>query len=301
MESNRLPRFKRALGSRDIRLTDRDHQIIRLVHRHRFLRSSHISSLITGSGQQILRRLQLLYHQGYLERPRQQLESYRQGGSQRMVYGLGDKAAEILESEFGIENRPQCWSKKHNSIKRVFLEHALLVSDTMVVLELACRKAGNIRLIHEDELAASRKNFKWHVKGNKGQKLSAFPDRVFALEQQRTEGAHDRAYFFLEADRGTMPVMRKNDSQTSFFRKLLAYEATWVQSLHRKRFGFHRFRVLTVTTSPERVQSLMEACSHLERGQGLFLFADKSILQNPESLLDSVWQTSKGRSASLLS
>ena len=62
--------------------------------------------------------------------------------------------------------------------------------------------------------------------------LRVLSDRVFALEID--EQPDSRAYFFLEADRGTMPVKRQSLSQTSFFRKLLAYEATWSQSLHRR-------------------------------------------------------------------
>jgi hypothetical protein len=98
-------------------------------------------------------------------------------------------------------------------------------------------------------------------------------------------------HFFLEADRGTMPVTRRTLSQTSFYRKLLAYEATWTQNVHRTRFGFHRFRVLTVTTSAARVKSLVDACSQLERGHGLFLFADKNILSG--DVFSHVWQTGR--------
>jgi hypothetical protein len=90
-----------------------------------------------------------------------------------------------------------------------------------------------------------------------------------------------------------MPVIRKNLSQTSFYRKLRAYEATWSQLIHQKQFGFHRFRVLTITTSTERVKSLVNACSKLERGQGLFLFADRTVLEKPCDMFLAVWQTAK--------
>ena len=131
--------------------------------------------------------------------------------------------------------------------------------------------------------------------------LGIIPDRVFALEYEDRHGRTTRAFFFLEADRGTMPVMRKNLSQTSFYRKLLAYEATWSQSIHRSRFGFHRFRVLTLTTSTLRVQSLIEACSKLKSGHGLFLFADRTILENPGKFLSPIWQMARqGEIASLL-
>jgi hypothetical protein len=135
-----------------------------------------------------------------------------------------------------------------------------------------------------------------------GLKLTAFPDRVFALEYLNAQGEPNRLVFFLEADRGTMPVKRTNFSQTSFYRKLLAYEATWSQMIHGSLFGFNRFRVLTVTTSAERVKSLMAACSELHSGHGLFLFADISVLKEPGKILGAVWQSGKtGENGSLFS
>lgn len=293
----RLPRFKRAPTAVPIKLTERDHDIIRLVHRHRFLRSPQITALLGGSSQQLLRRLQSLYHHGYLERPRIQIEYYHQGGSRPIVYGLGNKGETLLAQELGITVRPVSWGERNPPIGRVYLEHALLVSDLMVALELACRKNGRVRLIAGEDLLSSPKanptgtTFKWNVKIKDGVKLGVIPDRVFALEFPDASGNPQRSYFFLEADRGTMPVTRRSLSQTSFERKLLAYEATWTQNLHRSLFGFHRFRVLTVTTIPGRVKSLVDMCSQLERGRGLFLFADRSVLK--KDLFSAVWQSGK--------
>ncbi len=198
------------------------------------------------------------------------------------------------------------WGEKNRAVGRVFLEHALLVSDVMVAIELACRRTG-IRLLTGRELAVrdkatgKRRPFRWQVKISNRLKLGVIPDYVFALDFKDQSGADNRAFFFLEADRATMPVIRKNLSQTSFYRKLRAYEATWSQSIHQTQFGFHRFRVLTVTTSAERVKSLVEACSKLERGQGLFLFADRTVLEKPADMFLAVWQTGKeGQTVSLL-
>ena len=82
-----------------------------------------------------------------------------------------------------------------------------------------------------------------------------------------------------------MPIQRQNPSHSSFHRKLLAYEATWTQNLHRTHLGLHRFRVLTVTTTPSRAKSLTAACRALERGQGLFLFADAETFRTHPSQL----------------
>lgn len=300
MGFSRFPRFQRFPNVVHLHLTERDHHIIRLVDRHRFLHSQQIIMLVGDKPQQLLRRLQLLYHHGYLERPRAQLEYFHQGGSRPMVYGLGDKGATLLKRKRGVR-----WSTKNSSVGRMFLEHALLVSEVMVAIELACRKTG-IRLLIDEELplpesGAKRISFKWHVKVNSRLNLGVIPDRVFGLEFSDANGNPTRAFFFLEADRGTMPITRRHLSQTSFYRKLLAYQATWSQSLHQTRFGFHRFRVLTITTSAERVASLVNACAELKSGHGLFLFADRTILENLIDIFSASWQTGKpGETARLL-
>lgn len=301
MKPNRLPRFKRVVRPFPIQLTQRDQQIIQLVHRHRFLRSRQIVALVGGSSQHLLRRLQALFHHGYLERPRAQIDYYHEGGFRHVVYGLGTKGAAILKKESGLVVPDVAWSEKNNSVKRVFLEHALLVSDIMVALELACRRSGSVTLHTENDLnQTSPQQFRWKVSAVPNLKLGVIPDCTFALEFKNHNGGVERAFFFLEADRGTMPVNRTNLSQTSFFRKLLGYEATWMQSIHWKRFGFHRFRVLTITTIPARVNSLVEACSKLERGRGLFIFGDETFLQKPQILVDKIWRTGNGQLDSLL-
>jgi hypothetical protein len=303
MESRRLPRFKRSPTVAPVTLTERDRAIIRLVHRHRFLRSSHILSLMGSSPQQILRRLQLLYHHGFLERPRIQIEYYHQGGSRQIVYGLGKRGASLLKQEPGADVRYFQVGGKNDPPHRFFFEHALLVSDIMVALELSCRKAESVRLLSEDELplpGGFRRKPKWKVKVNNRVLLGIIPDRVFAIESPAESPDQTPCIYFLEADRGTMPIVRKNLSQTSFYRKLLAYEATWAQGLHRSQFGFHRFRVLTVTTSAARVESLVEACSHLKSGHGLFLFCDQAALQTHGDMLTAPWKTGRGEIARIL-
>jgi DNA-binding Lrp family transcriptional regulator len=126
MESIRLPRFTRVKQITPPQLTARDREIIQYVFAHCFLRSTHIHKLIGGSHQQLLRRLQRLYHHGYLERPRVQIDYYHQGGSQSMVYGLGHKGAALLKRELNLPFHQLDWSAKNQDVKRLFLEHALM-------------------------------------------------------------------------------------------------------------------------------------------------------------------------------
>jgi hypothetical protein len=304
MNFPRLSRFKRASTFAPIQLTERDRNIIWWVHRHRFLRSRQIMALLGETSQQVLRRLQLLYHHGYLERPKAQLDYYHQGGTRHIIYGLGNKGGAFMRGKLGIARRKLSWGEKNRAIRGMFLEHAILVSDVMVALELACRETRHIRLLMEDGLLMGKKRqpFQWQVRMSRGPSLGVIPDRFFALEFQDQNGGSQRVYYFLEADRGTMPVTRRTLSQTSFYRKLIAYEATWFQSIHRTKLGLNRFRVLTVTTSAARLQSLLDTCSRLKRGHGLFLFADRSILEKPSDIFSPIWKSGRqGEIASLLS
>lgn len=307
MEFTRLPRFQRSATPGAFSLTIRDRAIIQFMHRHRFLRSSQIVLLLEDSPQPILRRLQLLYHHGYLERPRAQLGYYHLSGSRPIVYGLGNKGAALLRNELGMQVPDVNWGEKDRSVGRIYLEHALLVSDVMVAFELASRKNSHVRFIDQsDLLIPSEFNrelqpFRWKAILSSNVTLGVIPDRAFALEYQDQQGSTERAFFFLEADRGTMPVKRTNLAQTSMYRKFLAYEATWQNSIHRTRFGFHRFRVLTVTKSKDRLHSLIEASSQLKSGHGLFLFTDRASISKPEDVFGPIWHPAKpGESRFLL-
>jgi hypothetical protein len=199
----------------------------------------------------------------------------------------------FLKQELNVDFREVSWSEKNHGVGRIFLEHALLVSDVMVSIELTVRKRPGIRLLYEDQFAlhSEQRPFQWRVKVQGGIRLGVIPDRVFALEYVDENTQLQRVHFFLEADRGTMPFIRSGLAQTSFYRKLIAYEATWTQKIHQRRLGIHRFRVLTVTTVAARVTSLLEACSRLKRGHGLFLFADRTVLEKDP--FSAVWRRGK--------
>lgn len=280
--NSRRPRFERA-PTRNILLTPRDRDLLRAVYRHRLLRSTHLAALAGGGRQAVLRRLQLLFHHGYLDRPPAQLDWYTRG-SKPLVYALGKRGAELLAAEGELRRGSVRWDTKNRRLSRVFLHHALAVADVMVAFEVACRGRENVAFIPPEEVLASapeptrrlRLPFRWQVDvrhGGKRYRLGVEPDRVFGLRFPGLPENRSRAYFFLEADRGTMPVARKGLGQTSFARKLLAYHETWRQRRHTAHLGIPTFRVLTVTTSSARVEHLVAACQNSSGGASrLFLF-----------------------------
>jgi Replication-relaxation len=286
---------------RHISLTPRDLDIFRAVSRHRLLRSTHLIALSGGSSQATLRRLQLLFHHGYLDRPAMQLDWYAQG-SEPMVYALGNQGAKVLEAE-GQARRGVRWDTKNCNLSRVFLHHTLAVADVMVAFEVACRGREDVQFIPSKEVLAGAPEstrrlllpFRWQVEvshESRLYRLGVEPDQIFGLEFHGASENRRVAYFFLEADRGTMPVRRRGLAQTSFVRKLLAYQETWRQSLHKVHLGIPNFRVLTVTTSLERMGGLMKACKSLEGGR-IFHFADQGSFSQ-EDVLSHRWMNGHG-------
>src|SRR3954469_4453568 len=133
----RRPRFERS-PIRPMVLTPRDLDILRAVHRHRLLRSTHLAALSGRSRQATLRRLQPLFHHGYLDRPSMQLDWYARG-SEPLVYALGNRGAEVLEKEGELRRGGVRWDTKNRNLSRVFLHHTLMVAEIMVAFEVACR------------------------------------------------------------------------------------------------------------------------------------------------------------------
>jgi hypothetical protein len=124
--------------------------------------------------------------------------------------------------------------------------------------------------------------------------VRVIPDKVFGLDFTQ---ARKRSYFFVEADRATMPVMRSHPRQTSFHQKILAYLAgAGAGNAHGKRFGIGNFRVLTVTTSRERMETMIAAVKLATKGQGSnqFLFTDRESVLKCLDILALEWISGKG-------
>ena len=298
----RRSRFRREEKFAPMELTARDAEILRSVHRHRFLRSHQIAELVGGSRQQVLRRLQKLYHHGYLERPVCQLDYYQRAGSRSIAYGLASRGAAHLRRTENIPFSRLDWTSRNRAVKRLFLEHALMVSDIMVTLELACRKRGDVQmrtgndLPVSDSTGAGREPFRWTVTVSEKERLGVIPDRIFMLE---FTGNKERILCCLEADTGTMPIRRSRLDSSCFERKFVAYEATWRQRIHSARFGSKRLRVLAVTDNEQRLGHLRGVCASRRAGDGIFLFSTRMRIANAADAFVEPWINAPGESAAL--
>ena len=119
-------------------------------------------------------------------------------------------------------------------------------------------------------------------------------------EPEEFADKRERILCFLEADRGTMPVERAQHDASSIARKLYAYAMTWKTGIHRSRFGISRVRVLTVTTSESRCESIRSASFSVSGGHGIFLQSYIALGVATETYLDPVWRSITDARTSIL-
>ena len=290
------PRLKKYTRERTkapaIILQERDLKILEMVHEYRFLRSEQIAALVQKDGvklrtnQVILKRLQKLFHNGLLDRPRDQIR-YDMMGTDKMIYALANGGADVLAERRGIDRGKIEWSKKNREVKRPQLWHVMIVSQFRACLQIALKKRNDGELLFWRQGDEIRDYVKVKDKKEKEHRCAVWPDGFFGLNTPK-----GKLYFFLEADRSTMVNAR-------FLDKMRRYWAYWEKKGHTEKYGITQFRVLSITRSEERKRNLREATKKADpkqRGSNMFMFAcEKSYsLKKPERILQAIWQTPAG-------
>lgn len=298
-----------------ITLTDRDAIILKALHKYRFLTTDHLQTLTqTESRWGMNARLRLLYDHKYVDRPKAQAAIFSHADKRPTVYALGNKGAALMSERFGIIMPPSVyWTQKNRRVRERHIEHTLGISDFMIEIEAMCNAAPNLHLIDQAEILARspaqtrRANypFRWRTQiMHKGERhdIMIVPDYVFGIRNDEQPAERNERYFFVEIDRGTMPVTRRDMAQTSYLRKILSYADTFERSLALRRFNMTGFQVLTVTTSQDRIKNILNAIARLERksfSAGTFLFKVKTDAQT-HFPFHSMWENAKGLQADIL-
>jgi hypothetical protein len=308
--ATRRPRFHRASASPAFRVTEDDIEIIRHVARHRFLRSTHIAALAGRSIDRTNDRLCHLYHAGYIDRPRAQLDYYPTAGSAPMVYALADRGARLLRERGESDLSGIDWGRKNLEAGRPFIDHQLEIADFEVAAQLSAERSGYHYANAEEVLARlpaaadsdSGRPFAFRVtvshQGTRHE-IGLVPDISFAIDLKK--GAPRN--FVVEIDRGTMPITRADFSQTSIERKLRSYLSAYVSRSFERKFGWKHFRVLFVASDDSRVRSMIEALRYIQppgaAGSSLFLFASRGALHAADPLTAN-WRGIDGQMRRLL-
>ena len=147
MSKHQLKKFERSKTPPKFRINKTDLKILQDLADYRFLDARQILTLHKEASERTLkRRLQLLFHAGFLDRPSQQF-SYLQPSS-HIIYALGKKGAKLIFSDRRAEAN---WTKRNKSVKPLFLQHALMISNFRVVLTLALNKTRETKILNWQE------------------------------------------------------------------------------------------------------------------------------------------------------
>ncbi|HEY4941880.1 MAG TPA: replication-relaxation family protein [Rhizomicrobium sp.] len=304
------PRFRREGDAPRVELTEDDVAILRCIYQHRFVRADDLYRLFPQrSKDRLSRRLMTLYRAGFLDRPASQIDRFRQGGSQALVYGLDNAGARFLKEKLGSPIGATDWRSRNRTYTRDNLGHTLAVSTFLINLELECRARGDVSLIPFENMLErapektrnSPMPGKWpvqvQVNGSRAQVYIA-PDAIFAL-QFKKDGQTVRSHFFLEIDRGTMTIapaesVRRSEAflyRATLLRKFLAYVESWRQKRHQEHLGIGNARTLFLTTTAVRSSAVQKAARILldqaNVSASLFLFGTDQMPSLSKSYLDA--------------
>jgi hypothetical protein len=256
-------------------LTPRDVEILDALHRYRYLEARHVRTLIGGSGQQITRRLQGLFHNGYLGRyaRRERMRLELDPGAPLIAYGLELAGARALERHRGVAAaavgaapKPVRWKKDYTRRTEWFLEHHLMVSNFRCVLELFLRETPDTELVTWSQ--GKDTWFRVLIPGGRKRVVRVAPDAHFVLCQ-----GDQLRHFFLEVDRSTEEHRRLVDKFVGYWWYLQESRFT------AARGGRTRVNVLFVTTRETRMENMIETLRQMPKpnraehgGKGCFRF-----------------------------
>lgn len=284
--------MRRTRTGKRIELTERDLEIFKLLERYQYLRSTYLHAFVGGASQtRFKERLGDLFHEGYLDRPSQQWE-FADARHMPAVYQTDKGAAQALsragiavtDSRTALTGTPQ----------RQFL-HSLMICELLASLDLGVRADPRLRFIAWPEIlgrapeAVRSAVAPFRLPIPSGGYL--VPDGLFGIEYS-FGGPKAYRFFALEADRGTMPVARSNEAQTSCIKKLTAYGEAIARQAHKTHWGLPNLLVLTVTTSNARVNEIVRHLANKASESAPLLFkatTPRDLTMPMPKLLTNAW------------
>lgn len=268
-----------------IRLTERDLQIVQTVYAYRVLTTQQLQALFFPSAHQAYARLSLLYQHGYLDRKFQ--GAYLDKMNRSVLYVLDKRGAELLRAERGLDVE---WSSHTKQVGLPFLEHTLAINTVRVAIVQACQQNPDFAVLEwrsEGDLKADYDYVSIRSEMGKTMSVSVIPDSYFVLQTPR-----GIAHFFLEQDMGSMTTKR-------FKQKILAYQAYYANGLYEKRYQTKSLRVLTITSSQARVDSLLRSTEEAG-GKQRFWFTTLAQATPDHILTAPIWQVAQKEGSHLL-
>lgn len=277
------------------RLTERDVAVVDAVARHRFLSTDQLAALFFPAAggivsSQCRSRLRHLETSGFLTRFERPV--LRSEGRKAALFGLAAAGPDLLVSELGYVAGDIDWRPSDNSVSWAFLDHQIMINDIFIAVSQACARVGwTLSEWVDDRILKKMHTALVPVVDADGRErqVTVVPDAYFALAYpDALTGDHRLLRFFVEADRATMTVVSNRQQQRTWQKRVRAYQAYFTSTLPAATYDTNRIRVLTVTTSPRRLESLKTA-TEATGGQNRYWFTTEEALSAETALEASIW------------
>lgn len=270
-EVMRKPRHHRTRNNGNHRITENVIDVLMVLARYRYLRSSHLEALLPNRSADGLRRsLRRLYDHGYIDKPREQLRGYNNLYCSE-IYMLDTKGQQLL-SDRGLASPliTRLYRDRTDAPIRQFA-HAMMICDTLASIEAGAIQAG-ITFIPWTEIVKDKKGnpLKFPISivhNHESHNGFLVPDGLFGLDY----GDGKIAYFALEAEHYN-PIRPTNLKRASTLKKLLGYRDIVRNQVYKHQLGIGNLRVLVVAPNPTRTLHQVELLEELVGKSHLFLF-----------------------------
>lgn len=291
---SRLPRFRRVKQPPAMVMMERDKRILHAVYEYRMLTREQIERLLfqPGNGQdhftktsKARQRLKVLYQNRFLERV--PLPVGNASWAWQPVYRLADLGAGTVAADLGVSVKELAyWGKGDDKDRRatdvtpLFLQHALHINDVRIALSLAAQGCGyRIEKWMDDSQLKSRERKDYVAVSSEGKSrmVAVIPDSYFVLNL-----GDRRAHFFLELDRATM-------SNSRWGERVRAYLAYIQSGKYTERYQTRSLRILTVTTTEQRLMNLKETTQKAGGGE-VFWFTTLDQLSPSSVFFRPIWR-----------
>lgn len=281
--------------SPDVIVTHKLLDLLELLYRYKYLRTSFIRLLLDCGEQGIIRQLRTRRKQGLIFKPPEQKRGYNNLYSPR-IHSITKKGEDLLVAYDRHPLKATRLFRSKGDVPVKNFAHAMMICDTMASIEMGLRETGCEfipwtaivdRVEHPEPMKFEFSTF-YKDKSVKGKLV---PDGLFGIRYPD----NTVSFFALEAENFN-PIEPADLSRASFLKKVLAYQDI-IQSKKYKQLGIPNLRVLFVFPTEARADHARELTERLYTNTNMFLFhnipVQELLLKAPPpfpELVTSKWQ-----------
>jgi len=255
----RRSRFARTRVGKRVQLTDRDLDVLRWLHRYRFLTAPQLIGILRPrSEKRFVERLGDLFHEtGLVGRPSLKWQGF-DARCRPLIYALSTSGLRLLEYCDRVPPRAVTISRRSPAGRSVQWEHSLLVIETLLEIELTTMATPDQRFVPVDEILArapevtrkARNPLAAPVTLQPSDALSdlkrpwhthIIPDALYGIEHE-IDGDKRYRFWALECE-NTTPERRSSARYSSIVRKRVAYDALIASRAYRDHWGIPNLKL----------------------------------------------------------